>query len=250
MALSPARAVMAIVPCPGAGSHSSLSRMPAARSARPSRVSPASASMVASASPAASFFSRVSTLPRMGTILRSGLRRSASAARLSEAVPTAAPSGRSRRWPATGDRKASRTSARLRQAAMTMPSGSAVGRSLAEWTARSMRPESSASSISLVNSPLPPASASGRSVMRSPVVRIGAIAAAMPMPESAVRTASACHSASGLPRVPMVRVAVRVSTDCNSSIRGVRGQRGGPLYGRSCLRRREPGYKKIGRIRG
>ena len=54
-----------------------------------------------------------------------------------------------------------------------MPSGSAVGMSLAEWTARSIRPASSASSISLVNSPLPPASASGRSVMRSPVVRIG-----------------------------------------------------------------------------
>ena len=45
--------------------------------------------------------------------------------------------------------------------------------SLAECTARSIRPSSRASSISLVNSPLPPASASGRSVMRSPVVRIG-----------------------------------------------------------------------------
>ena len=56
---------------------------------------------------------------------------------------------------------------------MTMPSGSAVGMSLAEWTAISTAPARSASSISLVNRPLPPASISGRSVMRSPVVRIG-----------------------------------------------------------------------------
>ena len=47
--------------------------------------------------------------------------------------------------------------------------------SLAECTARSIAPATSASSISLVNRPLPPASASGRSWMRSPVVRIATI---------------------------------------------------------------------------
>ncbi len=44
--------------------------------------------------------------------------------------------------------------------------------SFEECTARSMAPASSASSISLVNRPLPPASASGRSWIMSPVVRM------------------------------------------------------------------------------
>ena len=39
-----------------------------------------------------------------------------------------------------------------------------------EWTAMSMRPSSRASSISLVNSPFPPMSASGWSKILSPVV--------------------------------------------------------------------------------
>ena len=53
---------------------------------------------------------------------------------------------------------------------MAMPSGSRVGRSLAECTARSIAPARSALSSSFVNRPLPPASDSGRSWIASPVV--------------------------------------------------------------------------------
>ena len=45
-------------------------------------------------------------------------------------------------------------------------------------TAASMRPDSSASSISLTNRPLPPASDSGRSWIASPVVRMVTISMA------------------------------------------------------------------------
>ena len=58
------------------------------------------------------------------------------------------------------------------------PSGSAVGMSFEECTARSMRLSLSACSISLVNRPLPPTSESGRSWMMSPEVLITAIAIA------------------------------------------------------------------------
>ena len=44
--------------------------------------------------------------------------------------------------------------------------------SFIEWTAMSIRPSVRASSISRVNSPLPPISFSGRSSTRSPVVLI------------------------------------------------------------------------------
>ena len=68
-------------------------------------------------------------------------------------------------------------------------------------------PEVSASSISLVNRPLPPTSDSGRSWMRSPEVRITLIATASSAQPcalaSASRTAWAWTSASGLPRVPI-----------------------------------------------
>ena len=81
------------------------------------------------------------------------------ACRRSDAVPTTAPCGRSRKLAALRLMKASRTSSRGRHAASISPSGSTVGMSFAECTARSIVPASSASSISLVNSPLPPASA-------------------------------------------------------------------------------------------
>ncbi len=59
--------------------------------------------------------------------------------------------------------KASRASSRGKNADSTRPGGSTVVMSFDECTARSMAPLSSASSISLVNSPLPPRSVSGRS---------------------------------------------------------------------------------------
>ena len=70
-----------------------------------------------------------------------------------------------------------------------------------------MAPASSASSISLVNRPLPPASASGRSRIMSPVVRmISSAIRSAAMPWAAARrsrTWEAWASASGLPRVPI-----------------------------------------------
>ena len=68
--------------------------------------------------------------------------------------------------------KASRGSSRCMNADSSRPSGSTVGMSLEECTAKSMLPAIRASSISLVNRPLPPTSASGRSWMRSPLVRM------------------------------------------------------------------------------
>src|SRR5665213_3611504 len=71
-----------------------------------------------------------------------------------------------------------------------------------------MRPSASASSISLVKRPLPPSSASGRWVMRSPLVRMTTISTAPAVASESRATArqsrisQACASASGLPRVP------------------------------------------------
>src|SRR3954469_17314412 len=60
---------------------------------------------------------------------------------------------------ALGDRNASRGSSRDNKQTISRPDGSSVGTSFIEWTARSIVRFSSASSISLVKSPLPPISA-------------------------------------------------------------------------------------------
>ena len=131
---------------------------------------PASARMIASASPASSLARRVSTLPRSMTIVevRPAVQRLGLAAQAGGAER--APCGRSSRRRHAGLKKASRGSSRSGMAAMTRPGGSSTGMSFSEWTAQSIRPSSSASSISLVNSPLPPISGRRRSCMRSPVV--------------------------------------------------------------------------------
>ena len=204
---SSARASSAMIPCPTAGRNSSVDRIAVAASARSSRFSPASASKVASTSPASSLRRRVSTLPRKFTTARSGRSRLTSAWRRSDAVPTTAPCGSSCSVRLRRLMKASRGSSRGSTATIASPAGSTVGMSLAECTARSMRPASSASSISLVNRPLPPTSDSGRSRIMSPLVRM----ISMPMrsgasPCAAARRARTCPawtSASGLPRVPM-----------------------------------------------
>ena len=104
---------------------------------------------------------------------RSGRRCFTCAWRRSEEVATTAPAGRSERAAAVRLIKASRTSSRGRKQLTVRPAGSRVGMSFMECTAMSTSPASSASSISLVNRPLPPASLRGRSWMRSPVVRMG-----------------------------------------------------------------------------
>ena len=169
------------------------------------------ASRVASTSPRSSLASRVCTLPRRSVTLRSGRRRRTCACRRSEAEPTTAPSGRSREaLEAMADEGVAHVLARQDSRRSTMPSGSAVGRSLAEWTARSMAPSRSAMSSSLVNSPLPPASESGRSWMASPVVLMidrGRRSALQPWAAISRSCVSwAWARASGLPRVPMTRV--------------------------------------------
>ena len=85
------------------------------------------------------------------------------------------------------------------------PGGSSIGTSFNECTAMSARPSCKATSSSLRNRPLPPISASGRSMIWSPRVVIGTNW--MSSPACAARrraaTCSACHRASALWRVAM-----------------------------------------------
>ena len=177
----------------------------------PSRLSPASASIVASTSPASSFFIRVCTLPRKDSTRRSGRRWRICAWRRRDAVPTTLPGASSSRLPAFAEMKTSLGSSLSSTAARPMPSGSQVSRSFMECTARSTRPASSASSISLVNRPLPPMSASGLSSTLSPVVLMAttSIASSSANAGSAAasrsRTSCVWASARGLPRVPIRR---------------------------------------------
>ena len=199
---------------------------------------PASARMVASISPASSLRSRVSTLPRSGTTRRSPRKCLAIACRRSEAVPSVAPCGSSASEAALRLMNTSRGSSRSRQAASIKPGCEKVGMSLAECTAKSIRRSSSASSISLVNRPLPPTSASGRSWMASPEVRImtSSIAASSTpsAPASRARTVRACTSASGLPREPIRKGAV----DCVIF----------PLDGRGSFRAPSPERGRVARL--
>ena len=95
-----------------------------------------------------------------------------------------APCGRSASVFALFETNASRGSSRGRSAAIESPAGRSTGTSFIECTARSMASFSSASSSSLTNRPLPPASASGRSWMRSPVVLTVTISHAAPFARS------------------------------------------------------------------
>ena len=82
----------------------------------------------------------------------------------------------------------------------TRPSGSCAGMSFSEWMAQSMRPSSRASSISLVNRPLPPISSRRRSWTRSPVVVIDAPrprAASSAAPRRAPRRSPLHHAGLG-----------------------------------------------------
>ena len=111
-----------------------------AMSAAPAASGRRSASSVASATPLLELARRVSTLPRKDTTARSGRRCRTCAWRRSDDVPTTAPFGRS----ASAARpcrlmKASRTSSRGRNAGRPPgPSGSMVGMSFMECTARSI----------------------------------------------------------------------------------------------------------------
>src|SRR5215813_2623469 len=103
---------------------------------------------------------------------------------------------------------ASRGSSRSGTAASTSPSGSSVGRSLRECTARSARPSRSASSISFVKRPLVPTLANGTSVILSPVVLMISMRHWCPSPPSCASTQRACQSASCDPRDAMTSMSV------------------------------------------
>jgi hypothetical protein len=86
---------------------------------------------------------------------------------------------------------------------MMISAGRLVSTSFIECTAQSMAPVSSARSSSLVQSALPPISASGRSCTMSPVVLMMTISTVTPCAATkASRTIPAWTSASGEPRVP------------------------------------------------
>ena len=200
---SPARPWIARHPCPGAGTNSSWSsrRWP---SSRPSRRSPAAASTSASTSPAASLRRRVSTLPRSSTTSRPGSWASSWARRRSDDVPTRRPS----------PTITSAASSRGGTATIAVPPASSPGTSLAECTARSMSPRTSASSIASTQRDLSPAARPA-----SPDVRRTTTSA----PSSRSATQFACASASALPRVPM-----RISAGAARGLPRPRPRRPGP----------------------
>src|SRR4051794_13057776 len=76
--------------------------------------------------------------------------------------------------------------------------------SFAEWTATSIRPASSASSISLTKTPREPISPNGFVRSLSPAVVIGTSAISTPSPRNRPAASSACVSARRLPRLPIL----------------------------------------------
>ncbi len=202
---SAARCSMAMAACATAGNQSGADRRERMRSPSPSRSSPAQARMMASYCPASSLARRVFTLPRRSSRCRSGRNARSCAWRRKDEVPTRAPLGRSERCAWALLMKASAASARSNTAPMANPGSSSIGTSFNECTAMSARPSCKATSSSLRNRPLPPISASGRSMIWSPRVVIGTNW--MSSPACAARrraaTCSACHRASALWRVAM-----------------------------------------------
>src|SRR6266496_6256172 len=76
--------------------------------------------------------------------------------------------------------------------------------SFAEWTATSILPASSASSISLTKTPREPISPKGFVRSLSPAVVIGTSAISTPSRRSRSAASSACVSARRLPRLPIL----------------------------------------------
>jgi hypothetical protein len=127
----------------------------------PNRASPAMDSTRASTLPSASLRSRVSTLPRIGTISRWRPMARSRAARRGDPVPICAPGGSASRLLPPGQTSASRGSSRAGNAATRNPGTRLVGKSLPEWTTRSTAPRSSASRRVVVNTPVVPSRSIG-----------------------------------------------------------------------------------------
>src|SRR5579872_2585039 len=194
------RVSMVRAPWPTAGHMTSGSSNSVIRSCQPRRRRPAEARRMASYWPSSSFRRRVSTLPRIFSMCRSGRIARNCAARRSELVPTRVASDR--RLPTTASRGSSRTGV----AASVSPLGISVGMSFRLWTARSIVPFSSASSISLVNKPLVPTFDSATSVILSPVVWMISMRHSAPSCSRRPLTQLACQSASCEPRDPTTKL--------------------------------------------
>ncbi len=108
----------------------------AIRSSQPRRRSPAEARRIASYCPSSSLRRRVSTLPRIFSILRSDRKARSCAARRSELVPIRAPDGKSASCRPPRHREDLRAPAWPRESGR---SGTSVGISFRLCTARSMR---------------------------------------------------------------------------------------------------------------
>ena len=167
------------------------------RLSSPRRMRPAAARMIASYCPSSSLRSRVSRLPRRLLITSCGYLARSTASRRRLEVPTTAPAGSSSRPAYLLETKASRGFSRAEMTGSAKPSGITMGTSFIECTARWARPSSIATSSSLMNRPLPPISASGRSRIWSPLV----VMPRMTTSESGFsaarrsRTWTACHMA-------------------------------------------------------
>ena len=188
---------------PRAAARSGSKRWPISR-ARPSRSSPHAASTIASSPRSPRFRSRVSMLPRSGSIESVGSSASSCAFRRADAVPMRMPGRESRRRRTA--RRADRRARGTRRP--TSPSGSVDVMSFAECTATSIRRSSSASSSSLTKTPREPISPNGFVRSRSPARRDRDERDLDPgRAQRATAASSACVSASLLPRLP-----TRIST--------------------------------------
>jgi hypothetical protein len=243
---SPARTCSASAPCAASGSRTSGSNRWPISAPRPSRSRPQAARTTASSPRSPRLRSRVSMLPRNGSIESVGSSASSCALRRADAVPTLI-------WGrmASAPQSASRGSSRSRYAPTDSPSGSIDVMSFAECTATSIRCSSSASSSSLTKTPREPISPNGFVRSLSPAVVIGTRAISIPGARRCEEASSACVSASLLPRLP-----IRISTACTPSHRLAAQRRAaGPdanERGRHLQRQRpsrQAGHIRLGRQR-
>ena len=135
---------------------------------------------------------RVAMLPRRSTKHKSGRKAASCALRRGAPVATVAPAGKSARRHPT---RASLGSPRFSTAPMVKPSGVCAGKSLAECTATSAAPESTAACTSFTKTPLPPISESEEVISRSPAVVVikSSLETTWFLFSSSRNTALACH---------------------------------------------------------
>src|SRR5262245_62364093 len=200
VSVSSARHSTASAPWPTCGGTTAGSSRSAMRYSMPSRSSASAAMTTAATASRSAYASRVAMLPRRPWNVRSGRACASCARRRSDPLATVAPDGRAASVAPT---RASRTSARSGTAPITRPSGVSDGRALAECTATSARPSSTAACTSLTKTPLPPSSQIGTSRRRSPLVSTTTVSTSSPGSAFCARTAtwSACQRASAEPRV-------------------------------------------------